>query len=419
MNQQLLVYHRERLVGIVELEDYYRYSFTYTPEWLQRPDRFSIGHTLPLQQEAHRGYYVQNFFANLLPEGDMRTRIVSTLHIPDRDFALLETLGRDCAGALTIIPPGHTLPEGEGDYTPLTDDELHARLRVPIPIVNPNERWSLSLAGAQGKLALLRRGKKLFMPLNGAPSDCIVKMASPRFPDIVFNEYLCMKTAAAIGLPTAPVDLYDLQGLPLLIVERYDRKKEVNTIKRLHQEDFCQLLGLSHENKYEFLGGPSLAQCAAVLREVASVPIRDIDLLFRWYTFNLLIGNMDAHAKNISVLYNEGNVQLSPFYDLVHTTIYPELRRDPAMMLNGSICPIDRLSREAWLNTVTKAGLPAKRADRMGRTLATSLSNVLKNPEQIIPRGEAKHFDRLLTSLRAIVAQTSARLFGSSSKQTR
>ncbi|MGN1308713.1 MAG: hypothetical protein ACI4XO_02600, partial [Akkermansia sp.] len=76
-------------------------------------------------------------------------------------------------------------------------------------------------------------------------------------------------------------------------------------------------------------------------------------------------------------------------------------------------------SREAWLNTVTKAGLPAKRADRMGRALATSLSNVLKNPEQIIPRGEAKHFDRLLTSLRAIVAKTAARLFGSSSKQTR
>ncbi len=110
-----------------------------------------------------------------------------------------------------------------------------------------------------------------------------------------------------------------------LFIERYDRYLIEGKICRLHQEDFCQALGYAYHVKYETDSGPNFSDCIKLITEVSKQPAVDKIMLIRWFIFNYMIGNADAHAKNISLLYPpqmKGRPQLAPFYDLVCTTIY-------------------------------------------------------------------------------------------------
>ena len=365
MNKSLDVYCDGQMVGTLSVDDFEVYSFTYCSGWLQSEPASAIGYVLPLQESPHKGPQVHNFFANLLPEGRVREMIERQLHTGHSDFALLWELGRDVAGVLSLVPQGEAPAEETPAYRPIGAKSLNERLQAlgKAPILTWDERCSLSLAGAQDKLNVLRRGSRFYLPLNGAPTNCILKIASRDFPDIVFNEYLCMSIAAAAGLPCPAVSLLKLDGMRALAVERYDRIVEPGSaVKRVHQQDFCQLLGLSHEDKYEYWGGPSLKQCADVLRTVSSMPVVDAELLGKWYTFNLLIGNMDGHAKNISVLLTPRGWRLAPFYDIVHTLSYPGLRETPAMNPAGGEMPLRDITGRVWLDTMTGIGLARKRA---------------------------------------------------------
>jgi serine/threonine-protein kinase HipA len=200
----------------------------------------------------------------------------------------------------------------------------------------------LSLAGAQDKIAVHVSGENISLPLGGAPSTHILKPAIERFEGVVFNEAVCMKAASAAGLPTAGVEFRQVEGIDYLLVKRYDRQKRMilggaEFYERLHQEDFCQALGIPSEIKYQSEGGPSLKQCFALLRDVSRVPIIDLQCLLDAVIFNVLIGNHDAHGKNFSFTYGEGtlitgkDIRLAPLYDLVSTVYYPELTPNMAM----------------------------------------------------------------------------------------
>jgi serine/threonine-protein kinase HipA len=154
-----------------------------------------------------------------------------------------------------------------------------------------------------------------------------------------------MRLAAAIGIPTAKVEARAVEGMEYLLVERYDRICRAEpgqdpVLDRLHQEDFCQALGIASEMKYQKEGGPSLKQCFALLREVSSTPVIDLSRLLDAVIFNYLVGNNDAHGKNFSLLYrgiaaDDMQVSLSPLYDSLSTVYYPEISLTMAMKLGG------------------------------------------------------------------------------------
>jgi serine/threonine-protein kinase HipA len=195
----------------------------------------------------------------------------------------------------------------------------------------------LSLAGAQDKLPVVLRGSQFALPLDNTPSTHILKPEPERFSGLVANEFLCMTLAKAVGLKVPPVAVRLIGGRPCIVVQRYDRTVgQVGAVVRMHQEDFCQALGLPPERKYQQEGGPLLRDCIAMLRDWSTAPVLDIRDFLDGLIFNALIGNADAHGKNYSLLYLEGERRLAPFYDLVCTLAWPELSKIPAMKVGKS-----------------------------------------------------------------------------------
>ncbi len=349
MTKTLDVYMHRDLVGHLMQDSHGLMIFSYVESWLEKPNAMPLSHSLPLREEPFEGKECKGFFGGILPEEEKRKLIAKNLGISARnDYAMLEQIGGECAGAVTFIPAGQTLPDRDYRYRQLSDEALAEILReLPRrPLMAGAEDVRLSLAGAQDKIAVHVSGDEVSLPLGGAPSTHILKPAIERFEGVVFNEAVCMKAASAAGLPTAEVEFRQVEGIDYLLVERYDRQKRMVPngpvfYERLHQEDFCQALGVASEMKYQSEGGPSLKQCFALLRDVSRVPIIDLQRLLDAVIFNVLIGNHDAHGKNFSFTYGEGslisgkNIRLAPLYDLVSTVYYPELTPNMAMKVGG------------------------------------------------------------------------------------
>jgi serine/threonine-protein kinase HipA len=348
MARTLDVYLHNELAGQLVQDDGGQMSFTYAESWLNKPGATALSQSLPLRKERFSRNECRGFFGGILPEETKREIIARNLGISARnDYAMLEQIGGECAGAVTFIPAGEKLPEQHYGYRKLSPDELAAILReLPKrPLLAGDEGIRLSLAGAQDKVAVRIEGNDISLPLGGAPSTHILKPAVDRFNGVVFNEALCMKLAAAAGLPAAGVETRSVDGLDYLVVERYDRMHRQTAggppvLDRLHQEDFCQALGIVSETKYQKEGGPSLKQCFGLLREVSSAPVVDLARLLDAVIYNYLVGNNDAHGKNFSLLYHgvgtaNLDIRLAPSYDIVSTIYYPELSQTMAMKIGG------------------------------------------------------------------------------------
>lgn len=346
MARTLDVYLYSDLAGHLTQDDDGDMSFKYAESWLQRAGAVPVSNSLPLRKERFRRKECRGFFAGILPEESKREMIARNLGISARnDYAMLERIGGECAGAVTFLPHGEPMPDRHYGYRELSDDELAAILKeLPRrPLLAGEEGIRLSLAGAQDKLAVRLEGGTISLPLGGAPSTHILKPNVERFEGVVFNEAFCMRLAAAAGLPAAAVESREVGGINYLLIERYDRHHRPGPdgallVERLHQEDFCQALGIVSEQKYQKEGGPSLRQCFALLRDVSSVPAIDVARLLDDVVFNYVVGNNDAHGKNFSLVYRPGGsseleIRLSPLYDVVSTIYYPELSRDMAMRI--------------------------------------------------------------------------------------
>ncbi len=367
MARVLDVYLHRQHVGVLVQSQHGDVVFEYDADYLNIPGARPLSQSLPLRGKRFNQKECRPFFAGILPEESKREIIARNLGISARnDFALLEQIGRECAGAVTFLPEGNPLPAREDSYQSLSEAKLADILRIlpKRPLLAGEEGIRLSLAGAQDKIAVRLEGETMSLPLNGAPSTHILKPQIERFEGVVFNEELCMKLALAVGIPTAGVKTGVAEGLHYILVTRYDRtflpspsggKPELH---REHQEDFCQALGIVPEHKYQSEGGPSLKQCFELVRNTSSVPLVDLQSLLNAVIFNLLIGNNDAHGKNFSLIYRmDGQTRLAPLYDLVSTTMYPELSNKMAMKIGGEsdaekIGPrqIEKLAKEAGLS---------------------------------------------------------------------
>jgi serine/threonine-protein kinase HipA len=397
MAKILDVYLHRELVGHLIQDDGGQMVFDYAERWLQNPGATPLSHSLPLRRERFTRKECRGYFVGILPEESKREIIARNLGISKRnDYAMLERIGGECAGAVTFLPAGDALPTRDDHYRALSANELAGILKeLPRrPLLAGETGIRLSLAGAQDKIAVRVEGDAISLPLGGAPSTHILKPAVEQFAGVVFNEAFCMRLAAATGLPAAKAEIRRVEDVEYLLVERYDRTRsqgpERVTLERLHQEDFCQALGIVSEHKYQKEGGPSLKQCFALLREVSSAPVLDLARLLDAVVFNFLVGNNDAHGKNFSLLYRGAGtasgragmanpeIRLAPLYDVVSTRYYPELTREMAMKIGGEYSS-DKVSKANFEQLAEDAGLAKPLVRRRVPELAGSIVSNLSS----------------------------------------
>lgn len=368
--KRLAVYLDGDRVGV--LADSEEPVFVYDAAWLASAAPQPLSRQLPLQSDPFSGREVRGFFAGLLPEADPRDRIASILGISaSNDFALLERIGGECAGAVSLLPENMPPPQASGQLRWLDERALAAIIEeLPQrPLMAGEEGIRLSLAGAQIKLPVvlaadsLEAEPRIALPLDGTPSTHIIKPEPARFPGLAANEAWCLALARQLGLDAAHAWSLTIGKTPCLIVQRYDRQAtDGDPPRRLHQEDFCQAMGFPPNRKYQQEGGPSLRDCFTLIREWSSAPVLDILRLLDAVIFAALTGNADAHAKNFSFLYTDGTRRMAPLYDQVCTLAWPELSKSLSMKI-GSAGSLAEVSPEHFkqLSTDTRLGWPMLR----------------------------------------------------------
>ena len=373
-----------------------RLGFAYAPEWLQRPNAMPLSCSLPLQTVPFDDHIARPFFAGLLPEGKMRQLIAQRLHVSGQnEFALLDHLGGECAGAVTFLEQGTVLPQLPQDDVVqwLTDEELVGLLdELPHrPMLAGKDGFRLSLAGAQDKLPVIFDGTRIGLPLNGTPSSHILKPPIQGVEESVTNEAFCMALAEAMQLQPAKALIHKVRGREFLLVERYDRILDSSGHReRLHQEDFCQALGVVSEMKYQNEGGPNLAQCFDLVRQVTRPSAPHVLRLLDYVIFNALIGNHDAHGKNFSLLYSSKGPVLSPFYDTLSTAVYPKLSDKMAMKI-GSSYKFTEVYARHWAQFAQEAGLAKPQAKKRILDLAKALPVAARQLQADPSNGFAQH----------------------------
>lgn len=352
---QLDIYYGDILVGAFGLSPQADYYVEYAGAWMQ--SGFSISVHIPKEQKYHEGKLVEYYVENLLPEAELRQAIARRHGVSENNyFALMQIIGRDCAGAFSLGGP-----QSAGQYETLSQEELRNLLHnLPrYPLAANRKGASFSLAGAQNKIPLHQNGSEYRLPLYGAASNCIIKTPMQHAECSVPNELFCMRLAAKVLSGVAGTDYLPLGPESSLVVYRYDRMMRDNQLVRLPQEDFCQLAGLPSRLKYESEGGPGFATCANLIRSYCSTPAPNLIRMLHWAIFNLCIGNMDAHAKNLSLLTIDSGKMLAPFYDLVCTLYYEGFSTELAMNIGSRSNP-DKIGVEQWKKFAQEIGLPDK-----------------------------------------------------------
>ena len=356
------VWWNSRLVGQLTQNRHGELGFAYAPEWLALPDAPPLSASLPKRGDTYNRRECRPFFGGLLPEERQRDAAAQALGVsPGNDFALLDRLGGDVAGALQLLPPGErpSAPDLKQRAIPLDEAGLISVLDVlPLrPLLAGEAGLRLSLAGAQSKVPVVLVSGAVALPAPGQPTTHILKPPIARFAATTENEAFVMRLAAAAGLDVALVEPRIVRQRPFLLVQRYDRSRDGDGgVCRIHQEDFCQALGVPAETKYASEGGPNFKDCFELLRRVAARPAVDVLKLLDAVIFNLIAGNADAHGKNFSILYEAQGARLAPLYDLLATVAYPELSPKLAMKI-GKRATLGEMDAKGWAAFAASAGM--------------------------------------------------------------
>jgi serine/threonine-protein kinase HipA len=300
------------------------WSFQYTADWLGSPGGFALSPHLPLTAEplldGASKRPVQWYFDNLLPEEGQRVLLAGDAKLDAADaFGLLAWYGAESAGSVTLLPPDAE-PQSAQSLRRLSDDALEARIRqLPKAPLTHAAIKRMSLAGAQHKLAVVLQDGELSEPAGATPSTHILKPDHPDedYAHSVVNEWFVMRLAKRLGLDVPDAHRRYVPS-PVYLVDRFDRLTQGQSWQRLHVIDACQLLGLDRSFKYSQGSMESLAALASACRSPAVARSR----LFGWLVFNVLVGNSDAHLKNLSFMVSHEGVQLAPFYDLLSIATY-------------------------------------------------------------------------------------------------
>ncbi len=353
MIKSLTVWWAGAQVGALRIDKHGDLEFVYAEAWLADPQARAISISLPKQSEPFNRRQTRPFFAGVLPDEGQRDTVAQALGVSvANDFRLLEQLGGDIAGALSLWPEGEIPPSPKGiaATAPLDDDAFVEVLDLlpRRPFLAGDKDLRLSLAGAQQKLPVVLINGKVAVPAPGQPSTHIIKPPITRFSGTTENEAFAMRLAAALNLNVAAVEPRRVKDRPYLLIERYDRAVMADgVIERMHQEDFCQALGIAPERKYAAEGGPIFRDCFGLVRQACTPPAPATLGLVDAAIFNVLVGNADAHGKNYSLLYKPNGIVLAPLYDLMCTAAYPELHAKLAMKV-GKRARLEEFTPDTW-----------------------------------------------------------------------
>jgi len=398
--------------------------FRYDASWVESPSARALSLSVPITADREvRGEAVDYYFDNLLPDSsEIRRRIRTRFQTRSTDpFDLLSAIGRDCVGAVQLLPPDQT-PAGWNRIAaePLTDAGVEAKLRevtiaAPLGAEEQNE-FRISLAGAQEKTALLRMSGRWFQPARATPTTHILKLPlglvgnfRGDFSDSVENEWLCAQLLREIGLPVAESEVASFGEQRVLVVKRFDRRWSGVTaeeaqrrsfrptrgtwIARLPQEDFCQASGLPPTRRYESEGGPSI-QSALTLLGGGAYPDEDQTTFLLAQLSFWLLAAIDGHGKNFSIFHQRGSTYvLTPLYDVLSAwpvighgrNELPLERAKLAMAVRGRRphYRIDEITGRHWRELSDRVGL-ANLWNRM-QTLVAETSAALDRLEAVLP----------------------------------
>lgn len=397
----LKVWCGQAFVGFLWRNAIGQIGFNYDTEWLTSNKRFALSVSLPLRAEDYspEDGIAHRFFANLLPEGNARNQLVRDLKIGDNDFDLLRAIGGECAGALSLLSDVYT-PASTAEYLPLNATELANLVkRKGQPATwKGHDRPRLSLAGAQNKCPVLFKDNAYWLPKSESPSSHILKFEVTDYRHLPAYETYTMQLAAAIGLEVANIHLRRVEKMTFAEIARYDRALQPSgQIARYHQEDFCQALGYGYQKKYQQDGGASFADCMNLLADKVTTPAEDRDRLIRWQIFNVLAGNSDGHAKNLSLLYLPGGVvRLAPFYDLICTRAIERIDENLAFSVGGERNP-SLITGAHWDALANDCGLGKRYVNSLVKQTATLLLNTHQTVRETFEAqyGEYKALERI------------------------
>lgn len=399
------VFANDQLVGVLSHDaDQNRFAFEYASTWRDDKSRYPLSPQIPIDPpqsetaEQHSAR-VRQFFENLLPEGEALDHAAQSAGVAKSNLAgLLISIGKETAGALRVklhakAGAGNDDEAPDSTLTEITKEELSHRIRdranQPFSVWDGKVR--LSIAGYQDKIAVYERDGRWFL-VDGGPlaSTYIVKPlpARKQLETLPANEHFSMRLARAAGIPAAETKLVHVPE-PVLFVRRFDRWEEAAAVRRLHVIDGCQALGMSVAMKYEraygdgadvanLREGVSFPKLFALL-DHASVPALDKLKLLRWAIFQVLIGNADAHGKNISFFYDAAGLRLAPAYDIVSIdALDAGLPTNFAMAVGDAFAEQD-LNAYEWAHFAFLCKLPF-------RQVATELQRLTKRVQEAVPK---------------------------------
>lgn len=416
MEHKLRVWCNGMVVGTISFDDATdAFSLTYDPGWIERHG-FPVSPRLAFDRIAEPGasLEVRRFLENLLPEGQALEDVANLNRLSKANlYGLIRVLGKESAGAFTITAEDVAVESLQTAKREITHAELSERIRdrQQIPFSVWDGKVRMSIAGYQDKIAVYRGADgKLFL-VEGALASTFILKPVPRneaLRHLVINECFCMRLASRVGLNVANVELLRVPE-PVLLVERFDRlqRGDGEGVERLHIIDGCQALGLPSAYKYErnFGNGADVRD----IREGASLPklfdltnaadnkSKEIQKLLRWTMFQYLIGNTDAHAKNVSYFLDDGGMRLAPAYDLVAVEMHECFERDIAMAI-GDAFRFDEVRPFDWAEFASNCRIPrlilGREMVRMAKSVADAVGYVLDHFEYA-DQQEATYLRRL------------------------
>lgn len=376
MSPALVASINGRRIGCLRDQNGY-WTWQYDESWIE--DGYPISPGFPLRAEVYEDSgttrQVAWFFDNLLPEENARETLAKDAALAvDDAWGLLAFFGAESAGAITLLREGAEL--APGGLLPLSNEALQRRIdNMPRRSLVADAPKKMSLAGAQQKLAVTVVNGTIFEPTGNRCSTHILKPDSKTdgYPHTAANEFFCMRLAGSLKLPVPKVELRHVPW-PIYLSERFDREQNEAGLVRSHALDGLQLLSLDRRLKYTKASAETLMDCI----QHCGAPLRTKQDVFTWIVFNVLIGNSDAHMKNISFIVDKAGIRLSPFYDLVSTVVYDT----PGLSNTGPYWPHVELSMplgNARLFSEVRRQhlLQVAEALKLGRKPATRILNTL------------------------------------------
>lgn len=399
----LQLYMNNVPVGVLRKLSNGALELKYDKQWVESSDSIPLSLSLPLTLKTYSGDVVINYFDNLLPDDEgIRKALARRMSAGSPEvFDLLAAIGRDCVGAVQLVPEGEGFkPSLKRQSSLISNTEIGKILKnlKSYPLgVKPDEDFRISIAGAQEKTAFLKVGSKWHVPQGATPSSHIFKVQMGMLRDLidmrhsVENEWLCLNICKEFGLPTANADIADFDGVRALIVERFDREFDKDIIYRYAQEDFCQVMGMPSHKKYENEGGPGILQIMNVLTK-SDDPRRDQRFFMKSHIVFWLLAAIDGHAKNFSVFLVPGGLALTPLYDVMsaHPPIAKKQIQFPKAKLAMAVgdnrhYKIKEISRRHWLQTAKKAKYPVDEMNAIIDEVIEQTPAVLSRVRKMLP----------------------------------